>query len=122
MTDAAIREHDPKAAAEVFFDGGCPLCRREINTYRQMAGMETIVWRDVSVEPVDGLDRETALARFHARRADGTLVDGAAAFVAVWRASPWLAPIARLLDRQPFLGLLEIAYRGFLKVRPLWRR
>jgi predicted DCC family thiol-disulfide oxidoreductase YuxK len=122
MTDLPINQPDPRAAAEVFFDGGCPICRREIATYRSMRGMETIAWRDVSLEAVEGLDRAAALARFHVRRADGTLVDGAAAFLAVWRASPRLAPLARLLDRQPFRALLEIGYRGFLRVRPLWRR
>jgi hypothetical protein len=76
----------------------------------------------VAVEAVPDLDREAALARFHARRADGALVSGAAAFLAVWRLSPRLAPVARLLDRAPFRQALELGYRGFLRVRPLWRR
>jgi predicted DCC family thiol-disulfide oxidoreductase YuxK len=113
---------DPRAATQVFFDGGCPICRREIAAYRRMAGMETIDWRDVSRETVPDLDREAALARFHARRADGTLVSGAEAFLAVWRRSPRLAPLARLLDRTPFRQGLEGAYRLFLRLRPLWRR
>jgi len=112
---------DPKAATEVYFDGGCPLCRREIAAYRGMRGMEAIAWRDVASEPVAGLDRAAALARFHVRRADGRLVSGASAFLAVWRATPRLATLARVLDRWPFRGLLEIGYRGFLRIRPLWR-
>ncbi len=122
MNEMTVRQDDPKAAAEVFFDGGCPICRREIAAYRGMRGMEAIVWHDVAAEPVEGLDRTAALERFHVRRADGEITSGASAFLAVWRANPRLAPVARLLDRQPFRGLLELGYRGFLKVRPLWRR
>jgi predicted DCC family thiol-disulfide oxidoreductase YuxK len=114
---------DPARAAAVFYDGACPLCSAEIATYRQMRGGDSIDWQDVANgPPPDGLDRETALARFHARRADGELVSGFRAFLAVWRVHPRLAPLARLLDRPPFTWFGEAAYRIFLKVRPLWRR
>lgn len=114
---------DAAAAAEVFYDGACPLCRREIAAYRGMAGMEAVAWRDLTAAgaaPPD-LDREAALARFHVRRADGTLVSGARAFLAVWRRSPRLAPLARALDRRPFVALLDVGYAGFLRLRRLWR-
>jgi len=121
---ATSRPADPAAATEVFYDGACPLCRREISTYRRLEGMDRIDWRDVSAAGFDApdLERDAALARFHARRADGALVSGAAAFLAVWRRNPRLAPLARMLDRTPFRQGLELAYRGFLRVRPLWRR
>lgn len=114
---------DPSSASTVFYDGACPVCRREIAAYRGMAGMEAVAWCDVS-DPraqVPGLDREAALARFHVRRGDGRIVSGAAAFLAVWRRNPRLGRVARILDRQPFLAVLELGYRGFLAVRRLWR-
>jgi predicted DCC family thiol-disulfide oxidoreductase YuxK len=116
--------NDPAAAQAVFYDGGCPICRREIAAYRDMRGMDAIEWRDVTDAGTDlsGLDRDAAMARFHARRADGAIVSGAAAFLAVWRRSDRLRPLAIVLDRQPFRGVLELGYRGFLKIRPLWRR
>ena len=112
---------DPAAAREVFFDGGCPVCRREIAAYRRMAGMQTIVWCDVAATPPAGIDREAALQRFHVRRADGSLVSGAAAFLALWRANPRLRPLAHALDRAPFRTVLELAYRVFLRLRRMWR-
>ena len=123
MTDVAQSPADPARAAEVFYDGTCPLCRAEIAQYRRMRGGDGIAWRDVAngAPPAD-LDRETALARFHARRADGALVSGFRAFLAVWRVHPRLGPVARLLDRPPFVWIGEGAYRLFLRVRPLWRR
>jgi predicted DCC family thiol-disulfide oxidoreductase YuxK len=115
---------DPAAAQAVFYDGGCPICRREIAAYRGMRGMDAIEWHDVTDAGTDlcGLDRDAALARFHARRADGEVVSGAAAFLAVWRRSDRLRPLAIVLDRQPFRAALELGYRGFLRIRPLWRR
>ena len=111
-------------ACEAFYDGACPLCRREVATYRRMRGMEDVTWTDVSEDGAlpEGLDRGRALARFHVRLEDGRIVDGARAFLAVWKRNPRLAPLARALDRQPFLAVLEAGYRAFLRVRPLWRR
>ena len=61
------------------------------------------------------------MARFHIRQADGALISGARAFLALWRNDSRLGAIARLLDRQPFLWALELGYVAFLKLRPLWR-
>jgi predicted DCC family thiol-disulfide oxidoreductase YuxK len=122
MTGAA-RNADPARAAEVFFDGGCPVCRAEIAVYRGMPGAQAIAWCDASAgEAPPEIGAAAALARFHVRRADGRLVSGFRAFLAVWRANPRLAPVARLLDRAPFVWVGEAAYRVFLVLRPLWRR
>lgn len=114
-------------AAEVFYDGACPICRREIALYRGMAD-ERVDWRDVSADAEttgsiesSGLSREELLARFHVRRRNGDLVSGFPAFMAVWRASPRLAWLGRLFDRQPFHWLGDRLYALFLRVRPLWR-
>jgi predicted DCC family thiol-disulfide oxidoreductase YuxK len=118
----------PDSAADcvVYFDGACPLCRREIAHYRDQEGAAAIVWVDAaSCDPAAlGVDlaRDTALARLHARRADGSLVSGVAAFAMIWsrlRAYRWLAPIA---SSRPVLSVLEVGYSAFLRLRPLWRR
>jgi len=114
---------DPARAAEVFFDGACPLCRAEIALYQRAPGGDRIAWRDASAGSAPPeIGRDAALRRFHARRADGRLVSGFRAFLAVWRANPRLAPLARALDRAPFVWIGEAGYRAFLVVRPLWRR
>jgi predicted DCC family thiol-disulfide oxidoreductase YuxK len=121
MTRAA--NPDPAAAAELFYDGACPLCRAEIAAYRGMEGAERVAFRDASAgEAPPELSVGEALARFHVRRADGGLVSGFRAFLAVWRVNPRLAPLARALDRAPFTWAGEGAYRLFLRLRPLWRR
>ncbi|MGF1659966.1 MAG: DUF393 domain-containing protein [Rubrimonas sp.] len=122
-TSTAPEIADPARAVEAFYDGGCPLCRAEIATYRAMPGGETIAWRDASngAAPPE-IGAQAALARFHVRRADGGIASGFRAFLAIWRANPRLAPLARLLDRAPFTWAGEAAYRLFLAIRPLWRR
>ena len=113
------------AACTVYFDGACPLCRREITHYRSQGGAEAVAWVDVAacdLAVLGGLSRDAALARLHVRQADGSLVSGAAVFVAIWKRLPaygWLAGIAA---RGPMLKIMDAAYSGFLHLRPLWRR
>jgi predicted DCC family thiol-disulfide oxidoreductase YuxK len=109
----------------VFYDSACPVCRREIAHYRRLRGADAIAWVDAATcsEQALGtdLDRGRALARFHVRDADGTLVSGPLAFVALWRRLPALAWLAPLASSRPALALLEPAYRLFLRARRRWR-
>ncbi|KQW51609.1 MULTISPECIES: DCC1-like thiol-disulfide oxidoreductase family protein [unclassified Roseateles] len=110
----------------VYFDGGCPVCSREIAMYRRQSGADAVQWVDAAAcEPAafgPGLSRAAALARLHVRRADGSLVGGAAAFIAMWAALPRTAWLARWLDHRPVVALLDAAYGAFLVARRMWRR
>jgi predicted DCC family thiol-disulfide oxidoreductase YuxK len=114
-----------QALCTVYFDGACPVCRREIAHYRSRAGGESIAWVDASGCDEDalgpGLDRVRAMQRFHVRRPDGSLVSGAAAFAEIWRQLPGLRWAGRLASLPPVLAVLEAGYAFFLRVRPLWR-
>jgi predicted DCC family thiol-disulfide oxidoreductase YuxK len=112
--------------AAVFYDGACPLCRREVAMYQGKDNAGTFDWVDVSaceaavVSP--GLTADDAKRRFHVRRADGELLSGAAAFAHLWSSTPgwrWLGRFARLPG---MLWILERSYRGFLTVRPQMQR
>ena len=109
----------PQPAVTVWYDGDCPLCLREIALMRRLDRRERIAFVDLSgPDTACPVDRQLMLERFHARE-NGTLLSGAAAFAAMWRAIPVLRPLG-LAARQPaVLGLLERTYRAFLKVRPL---
>ena len=113
----------------VLYDGACPLCRREIAVYRDLEPLQPVAYLDLAnpsaqggAELPAGLSREALLARFHVRLADGRIESGARAFVALWAQLPywrWLARVARLPGVTP---LLELAYRGFLRIRPAMQR
>ncbi len=112
---------DSNSVLTVLYDGACPLCRREIGLYRDLKSLAPVGWRDVSAPDAvlpEGGDRAQYLARFHVQRADGSLLSGAAAFVALWSVLPgwrWLGRFGRLPGMTP---LLEVAYRFFLRFRP----
>ena len=114
-----------QAPIQVYYDGGCPVCAREIAFYKARQGTNGFDWVDVNAaNPTDlgpGLTRERALARIHIRRPDGKLLSGAAAFAEMWRHMPGFKLLGRLLAIPPFSAIAERAYRGFLIVRRLWR-
>lgn len=109
----------------LYFDGACPVCAREITHYRKQAGSENFAWVDASSCPLEvlgpDLSRADALARLHLRHPDGSLVSGAEAFVGVWQGLKAWAWLARLFNSRPAVMALDVAYRLFLRIRPLWR-
>ncbi len=106
----------------VWYDGGCPLCRREIALMRRLDRRGAIDFVDVSSgDAACPLDRAALLARFHALE-DGRLLSGAAAFAAMWRAIPRLRFLGLAARHAPVLAALEGAYRVFLRLRPRLQR
>lgn len=106
------------SALEVWFDGDCPLCRREIALLRRLDRKGAIVFTDLATGTGQcPINRAELLSRFHARE-DGRLVSGAEAFAAMWRAIPLLAPLGRLARNRRVLAVLERLYLVFLRVRP----
>jgi ubiquinone biosynthesis monooxygenase Coq7 len=110
----------------VYFDGACPLCSKEIATYKQWRGAERIDWIDASACPESELGvelkRDAALARLHVRNNEGKLEHGATAFLELWKHFPAMAWLTPLLSRQVTIKLLDVLYLLFLKIRPLWRK
>lgn len=120
MKDSSALKSEP---VTVWFDGGCPLCRREIAGIRRLDTAGRITFIDVSGDsPADcPVDRADLLARFHAREGDRVL-SGAAAFAAMWRAIPVLRPFGLLARNALILSALERGYRLFLRARPRLQR
>ena len=110
----------------VYFDGACPVCSKEIATYKKWHGADRIQWVDASAcQEHDlgvALNREAALARLHLRDADGKLLQGAAAFVELWKHLHALAWVTPFLSYPLAIKLLDVLYFFFLRIRPLWRK
>ncbi len=106
----------------VWYDGTCPLCRREISLIRRLDYAGAIEFVDAAGQDLScPVDRVDLMARFHASE-DGVMLSGAAAFGAMWRAVPLLRPLG-LAARWPWmLALLEHGYVAFLRVRPMLQR
>ncbi|WP_291178978.1 DUF393 domain-containing protein [Erythrobacter sp.] len=107
----------------MWFDGACPLCRREIAIMRRLDRRGNIAFVDIAEgeNAICPVDRAELLARFHARE-NGKLLSGAAAFAAMWRAIPILRPLGLVAKNRIVLRMLERMYRAFLRYRPRLQR
>jgi predicted DCC family thiol-disulfide oxidoreductase YuxK len=120
-------EH-PSQPLTVLYDGACPLCRREIGVYRGLRPSTPVCFADVSdpsqtlPEGIAGTTRAHLLARFHVRDAQGRLLSGARAFVALWAVMPGWRWLARLGSLPGAIWAMERLYRLFLRLRPALQR
>ena len=71
-------------AIEVFFDGACPLCRREIDMLKGQDRQRRLRTTDISDPAFDprvvGKTHAELMARMHGRLPDGTWVEGVEVF------------------------------------------
>lgn len=101
----------------MFYDGECPLCRREVNHYIAIDQGEKIEWVNIHEQPERltplGVSLTTAMARLHALDQHGDLYRGVPAFMVIWEQLPvykWLPKIIRLFR---LTGILDKAYVRF---------
>lgn len=105
---------------EVFYDGDCPLCMREIAWLEKLDKREKIEFTDIQAEGFDpatvGKTHQELMAQIHGRLPDGTLVRGVEVFRHLYSAVGWTWPVA--LTRLPVVRpLLDAGYRVFAKNR-----
>jgi predicted DCC family thiol-disulfide oxidoreductase YuxK len=111
---------------EVFFDGSCPMCRREIAYYQRLDISRKLAWVDVSLNDAgcpDGYCQQDLLKRFHVRTTDGRMFSGAAGFALMWTLLPGVWKYAgHIASFWPVTSMLELAYKAFLPLRPWLQR
>ena len=109
------------ALPAVFYDGQCPLCRREIRHYRRLRGAERIIWIDITENEemlqIYDLQREAAMARFHVRDAAGNWHTGAAGFIELWSNLPAYSRLSRIIRALRLENTLDWIYTRFANWR-----
>lgn len=106
---------------EVFFDGECPLCVREIGLLRRLDAQQSrIRFTDISspsfVVAELGISYRALMERIHARLPNGELVTGVEVFRRLYGAVGFRRLVA--LTRWPVVApLLGVAYELFAKNR-----
>jgi predicted DCC family thiol-disulfide oxidoreductase YuxK len=126
LSPAAAAVDGPERAVKttMFYDGGCPLCRREVAHYRAVDREGRVDWVDISQDApalaAHGIEAAAAMQRLHALNAEGRLVTGVWAFMAVWQQLPGYRHLARLVGGLHLEPALEWGYRHFARWR--WRR
>jgi predicted DCC family thiol-disulfide oxidoreductase YuxK len=105
---------------EFLYDGSCPICSADVAKLRKADRQKKLIFIDITSDNFDpgdyGRSLDELLARIHARRADGKLVEGAEVFrlslTAVglgWIAAPTRWP--------HFNYVTELAYDWFARNR-----
>jgi predicted DCC family thiol-disulfide oxidoreductase YuxK len=105
---------------EIFFDGECPLCTREVRMLQRLDRKQRVRFTDIAAADFDpsvfGLDMATLMARIHGRLPDGRILEGVEVFRRVYEAVG-LGALAKI-SRWPGLSTLtEAAYELFAKNR-----
>jgi predicted DCC family thiol-disulfide oxidoreductase YuxK len=105
----------------VFYDGGCPLCRREIAHYRRIDRSGRICWIDAATDHEalarHGLSLEQAMAELHVLDTTGAWRRGLDAFITIWTHLPPYRWLARLAGLPGLKQVLAVAYRLFARWR-----
>lgn len=118
-----MAENTQEFDVEVFYDGACPLCLREINMLRRWDRNERIRFTDLaatdfSAESI-GKSHDELMARIHGRLPDGTWIEGVEVFRRLYAAVGlrWLVAATRL----PVVShVLNWGYRWFARNRLKW--
>ena len=75
----------PMGSFEVFYDGQCPLCAKEISFLRWLDRRQRIVFTDITnagfdAQTMTGRSFDALMGSIHGRMADGSLVQGVEVF------------------------------------------
>ena len=116
MTTAAASPYD----VEVFFDGACPLCLREINLLRRWDRLRKIRFTDIATPEFqaakNGKTYDELMAQMHGRLPDGTWIQGVEVFRRLYTAVGF-GPLV-MLTRLPIISqILDLGYFVFARNR-----
>lgn len=127
MTPSSREPATPPAyPLEIFYDGSCIVCSREIDHYRRNNPAGRLIFIDISAAGFDSRpyrksDHEFQ-SKMHVRDAEGSYLAGVDAFLAIWGAYPdgssyrWLARIISLPVVTP---MVRVGYALFARYRHL---
>jgi predicted DCC family thiol-disulfide oxidoreductase YuxK len=106
---------------EVFYDGDCPVCSREVRFLRRQERLKSVRFVDIdslgdrAVERADR-SRDQLMERIHGRMPDGTVIEGVEVFRRLYDQMGWRVLVAP--TRWPLLRQIsEAAYGWFARNR-----
>lgn len=100
----------------VYYDGACPKCIRDRDTYEKLSGTtdEQVCWFDITGQETRlrelGIDPQRALSELHVCNADGRIVSELDAYILLMDKVPTLKPLAWLIGLPLIRPLLAKLY------------
>ena len=108
---------------EVFYDGDCPLCMREIRMLMRLDRKDRIQFTNIADPEFDatqlGANYDDLMQRIHGRLPDGTWVEGVEVFRRLYGAVGF-GPVVALSRLPGVRGGLDWAYEKFAANRLKW--
>jgi predicted DCC family thiol-disulfide oxidoreductase YuxK len=106
---------------DVFYDGKCGLCNKEITYYRRIAPDAVFNWLDIANDPAPlqqyHISQSDALRQLHVRDAKGDWHIGADAFIVIWRKLRYWWILAVLVGLPGVKQLARLIYNRFANYR-----
>ena len=105
---------------EVYFDGDCPLCHREMRLIQRMDRKKVVRCTDIASDDFDresvGITWENLMGSIHGRLPDGSVVEGVEVFRVIYSALGlgYLVMVTRIPGVSHFL---DFVYRVFASNR-----
>ena len=111
---------DTENPVEVFYDGDCPLCMREITMLQKMDRHGRIRFSNIADPTFDpasvALDHAALMAKIHGRLPSGEMIEGVEVFRQLY-AAVGFGPVVALTRIPGVSHALDASYRWFAKNR-----
>ena len=119
-SNSTVTEKETPKYVEVFYDGDCPLCTKEIKMLRRFDRRERILFTDIATPDFRaeayGKTQDDFMAEIHGRDKNGEWIIGVEVFRQLYTAIG-LGPLVWTTRLPLIRHLLDWMYRGFAKNR-----
>lgn len=108
------------ASVTMLYDGGCPLCSKEVAHYKRRDKHSRVNWVDIDADSQPlaqyGISQEAAMKRLHVIHNE-KIVIGAPAFAAIWSQLPGYRLLVPVVKLKPIMWVLTKLYNWFAEKR-----
>lgn len=109
----------------VYYDGGCPICQKEISHYQGLIKTRAINWLDISKGCKEltqlGITQKQALSSLHVSDNFGNVYTGVDSFIQIWLSLKRYQIIGRLASLPLIKQSLQVLYQLITFFRLKWR-
>ena len=113
----------PYPQIQIYYDGLCQLCSREINHYKKNAYASRVEFIDITDANFNakeqGLDPHLVHKHLHVKTLDQQIYTGIDAFIIIWRTLKGYSLLATLIELPIVNSLAKGGYCIFARIRPL---
>lgn len=114
---------DAQESLQIYYDGACHLCSKEIEHYRHKDTEKRLHFIDISNPLFDakaeGLNPQMVQKYFHVKTAAGETLTGVSAFAKIWQTLGIFKTLDRLYRTPGTRQLMDFGYLVFAQIRPL---